>query len=290
MPDSQARSLPLLMQVLWRRRLVVLSVVAAFLLGGAAIAWLKSPVYRASVVMIPRQSDDQGGAFSALLGQVGGLGSLAGLVGLGASDGKDSLALLKSRAFFESFAHERNLLPLLFPTLWDDKAGSWKSSLSPDEVPTYGDAWELFNTRIRTLTQDQKTGIVTMSINWKDPEVAADWANDLATRANERLRQRAIEDSTASLRQLQAQLDRTSVVELQQSIYRLMEIEIKKEVLAKSRRDYAFSVIDPAVVPDIDRYVSPRRALILMSALILGLGAAVAFVIFDEARRLRRRP
>jgi len=148
----------------------------------------------------------------------------------------------------------------------------------------------LFNTRIRTLTQDQKTGIVTMSINWKDPEVAADWANDLATRANERLRQRAIEDSTASLRQLQAQLDRTSVVELQQSIYRLMEIEIKKEVLAKSRRDYAFSVIDPAVVPDIDRYVSPRRALILMSALILGLGAAVAFVIFDEARRLRRRP
>lgn len=289
MPESQAGSLPLLMQLVWHRRLAVLSVVAIFLLGGAAFAWLKAPVYRASVVMAPRQSDDRNGAFSALLGQMSGLGSLAGLVGLGASDGNDSLALLKSRALFESFARERNLLPVLFAALWDEKAGSWKSSLSPDEIPTYGDAWTLFNSRIRTISQDQKSGIVTMSINWKDRKATADWANDLAERANERLRQRAIEDSAASLGQLKLQLDRTSVVELQQSIYRLMEIEIKKEVLAKSRRDYAFSVIDPAVVPDVDRFVSPRRALILVSALILGLGAAVVFVIFDEARRLRRR-
>lgn len=277
-------AVPVLLRVLWRRRVTVVAIVVLSVLCGAAIAWLKTPLYRSSVVLAPRQAEEQGGALSAVLGQMGGLASLAGLAGLGGQDANDSLALLKSRAFFERFARDAQLLPVLFSSAWDEKSGQWKSSLQPEDIPTLDDGWELFNTRIRTISQDQKTGIVTLAITWKDRGTAAAWANTLATRLNEDMRSRAIADSIATNRQLQEQLDKTSVVELQQAIYRLMEMQIKREVLARSRSDYAFAVVDPAVVSDADRFVSPKRALILLSALIIGLACAVIFVILREGR------
>lgn len=277
-------AVPVLLRVLWRRRVIVVTIVVLSLLCGAAIAWLKTPLYRSSVVLAPRQSEEQGGALTAVLGQMGGLASLAGLAGLGGQDSNDSLALLTSRAFFERFARDSQILPVLFSSNWDERSGQWKSTLRAEDIPTLDDGWELFNTRIRTISQDQKTGIVTLSITWKDRETAATWANALATRLNEDMRSRAIADSIATNRQLQEQLDKTSVVELQQAIHRLMEMQIKREVLARSRSDYAFAVVDPAVVSDADRFVSPKRALILLSALIIGFASAVIFVILREGQ------
>ena len=212
MSDSDTDTISVLLGVLWRRGLTVAGILGLSMVCGGALAWLKTPVYRASVLLAPRQSEEQSGTLAAVLGQMGGLASLAGIAGLGGGDSNDSIALLKSRALFESFARERHLLPVLFPNQWDSKARSWRSTLSAEEVPTLDDAWEMYNTSIRTVSQDQKSGIVTLAINWTGRSEAADWANDLVHRANEKLRKRAIADSLASLSQLQDQLDKTSVV------------------------------------------------------------------------------
>jgi uncharacterized protein involved in exopolysaccharide biosynthesis len=45
-------------------------------------------------------------------------------------------------------------------------------------------------------------------------------------------------------------------------------------MLANVREEYAFRVVDPASVPDADKYVWPRRALILALGLVVsGMGA-----------------
>jgi len=271
--------------MLWVRRLSIATIVVVFVTVGVAYAWLKTPLYQGSVVLSPRESEEQGGALAGMLGQVSSLASLAGLAGVGGSGKSDSLAMLKSRAFFEAFARDETLLPIFFANRWDEKADAWKSTLAPDDVPTYEDAWHLFDRQIRKLTQDQKTEIVTLSVIWKDRTLAAEWANELARRINDNLRARAIAESTASLAVLQEQLDQTAVVELRNAIYRLMEIQIKKQVLARSRRDYAYSIIDPAVIADEDRFVSPKRALVVVSSFLLGILAALVFVILSEAKR-----
>lgn len=84
---------------------------------------------------------------------------------------------------------------------------------------------------------------------------------------------RALEESTRSLEYLTRELQRTTSVEIHQAIYRLIEAQSKTSMLANVQRDYAFRFVDPAVVPDPDRFVRPRRALLVaafgFSALIL---------------------
>lgn len=109
---------------------------------------------------------------------------------------------------------------------------------------------ELFDERVRSVSTDKKTGLVTLAIEWKDPVQAADWANELVRRVNRQRQLEAIEEAENSIRYLKEQLGRTNSVEVQQAIYRLIETQTKSIMVAKARKDYAFKIIDPAVPPE----------------------------------------
>ncbi len=269
----------------WSRRWLVVAVTFLCTAAAAAAAFLMAPVYRAEVVMIPVSGEEGRGGLAALAGQLGGLASLAG-VDLGGSGGRkeEALAILRSRAFTERFIREGNLLPVLFADKWDAANGRWRVD-GPDGVPTLGDAWRFFDEKVRTIKEDRKTGLVTLAIEWTDPKVAAEWANELVRRANDTIRARDIEEAERSIRYLDEQLERTNVIELQQALYRLKEAQIKKIMLAKTRDEYAFRVLDPAVPPM--RYSKPNRPLIVATALFIGLvlGVAIALAQRDGTRR-----
>lgn len=54
-----------------------------------------------------------------------------------------------------------------------------------------------------------------------------------------------MEETEKSLEYLQDELRKTSMVEVQQSIYRVMETQVKSLMFAKVREQYAFKVVDP---------------------------------------------
>ena len=145
---------------------------------------------------------------------------------------------------------------------------------------------ESFRSRVLDLHEEKLKGTTTITIEWQDPVVAARWANDLVGLANELLRTRAIEESTRNIEYLNKQLPQTSVVEIQHAIYRLIEAETKSLMLAHGRAEYAFTIVDPAVVPEFR--VSPRRTLMVVSGLFIGgfLGSLIAWA----RKTMRRRP
>lgn len=268
--------------------------VAAVVLTVAAVmsyAYLATPMYRGTVKMMPRESDAPGGGLQGILGQFGGLAALAG-ISFGSVDEQESIAWLKSRALFALFANEQNLLPILFKDKWDAAAGRWRSDLK--NPPTMDDAWAMFDGGVRRVNDDPKTRIITLEVTWKDRHQAADWANELVRLANEELRKRALRESDASIASLQQQLAHTDEVEFRQSIYKLMEIQVNRSVLARSRAEYALTVLDPAVVPDARRFVAPRRFLLLVISIPLGLFlgacAVLASRFLAELAAQMRRP
>ena len=103
------------------------------------------------------------------------------------------------------------------------------------------------------------------------------WANELVSRINHHEKQLAIKEAEKSIAYLKEQLAKTSVVEMQQAIYQLMEAQTKKIMLANVRDQYAFKVIDPAVVPE--KKIKPNRKLIVVLGFMLGLVASI-FVVF----------
>jgi LPS O-antigen subunit length determinant protein (WzzB/FepE family) len=89
--------------------------------------------------------------------------------------------------------------------------------------------------------------------------------------ANDMLRTQANERSARNIEYLKKALDQTSVMEVRATISKLLETEIKKQMVASGDKYYAFRVVDPPVLPE--RKIFPIRAVFL----ILGALAAPAF-------------
>ncbi len=249
--------------VVWARKWWVLLTSAMFALAGLAYAFLATVWYQADVVVSFSEKRPAG---SAALAQLGGLAGLAG-IGIGANDSSEPMAVLRSKGLVQRFIVDRHLVAEL------------------TSGPTFGvsgtadirDAVQNFDKMVRTVSEDKKSGLVTLSIRWTDSGIASDWANALIQRANDELRSRAEQDATRNLRYLQQELASTSVLPLQQAIGRLIENEMQKAMLAKGSQEYAFRVIDPATVPKYR--ISPVRSLIVLSSLVLGLLVSAATVM-----------
>jgi uncharacterized protein involved in exopolysaccharide biosynthesis len=267
-----------LWRALVRQRWIVLLTVLVLTGVTGIYALLATPVYRAEVIMVPAGGEDRT-TLAGLSGQLGGLASLAGIDLAGSdSEVEVSVATLRSREFTDAFISDHQLLPVLFCREWDAQAGVWRVD-DPKDIPSPWDAYRLFDRKVRAIHQDKKTGLVTLRIHWKDRVLAARWANELVQRVNRYRQQEAIEEAERSIAYLHEQLKKTHVVELQQAIYRLIEAQTKKIMLANVREQYAFKVIDAAVAPDEDDYVKPNRPLVLglgfVGGLLLGVMAAL---------------
>lgn len=271
------------MSRVWQERWLLLGAVVIFAAAGAAYAFTAKEWFRAQILLVPTSAD----AAQGISGQLGGLSGLASLAGLGIGDGDSAepMAVLRSRELTQEFISTRKLLPVLFADKWDANAGRWRSN-DPEDWPDARDGVKYFNERIRTIQEDKKTGLVTISIEWRDPGQAAEWAGALVNRANAKLRARALTEAESNVKYLRQQLATETVVTLQQSIGRLLDRELQNLMLARGKEDFAFRVIDAAEVP---KYHSrPNRGLIVASA--VGAGAVFGFFLILVRTAFLSRP
>ncbi len=268
-------------RIIWKNKWLVVgaSFLAAVIAAGYSL--MMPNIYRAEVLLAPVADDSgKGGGLASALG---GLASLAGISLGGGGNVEENLAVLQSREFLWGFIKDKKLMPVLFEDEWDENKKAWKES-DPEEQPSEWDAYRLFTDRgLLTVSADKESGLVTVAVEWKDADLAAQWANALVERLNDYLRQRAIADSQSNLRYLNRELERTHVEDVRQALFELISQEQKKAMLANTRVQYAFRVLDAAEAPD--KKVKPKRALIvLLSAFVVGF-LAIIYVFVQEGMR-----
>jgi uncharacterized protein involved in exopolysaccharide biosynthesis len=243
--------------------------------------------FRVEVLLKPADTKNGEGMAS----QSDAAGALASLTGINISSGNsvaEPMAILQSREFTGAFIQDKDLMPVLYARRWDAAAHTWK----PPQLfgllgtPDIRDGEEYFRKRIVDVQENKKTGLVTLSLEWKDPKAAADWANELVDRVNERMRQHALAEAEYNVNYLEQQLAQTNLVPLQQSIGRVLESELQKLMLAKGNKEYSFRVIDHAQPPR--QRVGLTRPLIVLEGLFLGLSLCMLVVILRHV--LTRTP
>lgn len=246
-------------------------VVVGFLLIGFLYAMLAREWYRAEAVVVSVDARTLPGALS----QFSGLASLAG-VSLPSGGSLEPLAVLKSRSLISQFVEKNNLLPLLFADKWDSGKKVWLTTR--EDTPDLRDAVDLFETKVLAVSDDKKSGTVTIQISWTDPALSADWANELISLVNERMRAQALRDAERNVAYLQKEIAITTIPSLQQSLGRVLEGEMQKLMLARGNVQFSFKVVDRAVPPK--RPFHPKRILILLGSVIFGAIFGVFAVLF----------
>ncbi|HEU4654941.1 MAG TPA: hypothetical protein VFS47_13210 [Steroidobacteraceae bacterium] len=258
--------------------------IAAGAIVGGALAFAYAQVtpkrYRAEVVMMPQQLPNG----ADRLGGLGGLGALVGLNLGGDSNATVALATLRGRGFNAEFIASTGMMPRLFPDRWDERTKSWKGP--PPSLNAAVDAFD--RSGIRTIVEDRKSGTITVRITWRERQEAYDWVNKLIQQVNQTVRTRAIQDAQKSLGFLESELQRTGVLEQRQAIYKLMEAQLNQKMLATVREDYAFRVIDRAILPQPKDYVWPRPLMMTAVGIILGALLGVALSTMKDAFTMRR--
>lgn len=262
----------------WRWTLGLAAIGGLLALGAS---FLVKPVYRSDVrVSLVMDLDQAGAAFG---GALGGLASLAGIQTQTSSERAESLAVLESRSLGEEFLNVEDLMPGLFPERWDEATNAWIPRHGK-QAPSIREAFKDFSRDVRIIHEDRQTGLVVVGMYWSDPARAAALANQYVALANATLRDRAIAEAKASLEFLDAELGKTQPIAVRESIYRLVEQQTKKIMLASVRRDYAFKVIDPAVASDFDDLARPRRLMMASVGAILGLALGILAGILRGSR------
>jgi uncharacterized protein involved in exopolysaccharide biosynthesis len=298
---------------IWRSMLaskkLFLTSIGVCVLGGLALALFMPPKYTATVLLSPAENNLPGGGLAALAGQFAGFADIAGVQLQGNVNSDEAMAILASREFTEQFIAKQNLLPILFEKNWDSKKRAWKAgaggggvmqsfsqwiarltgdraaaantSASPGGGPSLWAGFKRFDA-IRSIDKDRKTQMVRVSIAWRDPQLAAQWANGLVEALNRHTRDRAIQDSNRSREFLEGELAKTNVVAMQTTLYRLVESELKKSMVATVREEYAFRILDRAL-PPMQR-TSPKRTQIVLASFAVGFIFALCIAV------MRARP
>lgn len=241
------------------------------------------PQYDASVIVSPVSNDDgQLGALGSLASQFSGLASLTGVSAASTIERNKALVILESRALTERYITSQNLLPILFDDRWNAEKQQWRGS-GPDKTPTLWRANKRFDDDIRTVREGPKTGLIKLTITWKDPNLAAQWANGLIREANNYLRTEAVDESERNIAYLRGLIANTDLVTIRDAISAVLEKEINKQMLARGTEEYALKVLDPALPSERPEIL--RKAGWVLGGGLGGLFLSVLFVLLRASIR-----
>ncbi len=294
--SDQQLDIDALFGTLWNGRWYIIAFSFLFGLSTAAFLITKPNIYRSYAVVAP--SEGGGSALAGLSGQFGGLASLAGISLPSSGNDKVTTALevMKSRQFAWDLSVKHDLFVDLLaskgwdrsdnslvvdPDVYNETTKEWLegSLLTGEKGPTSWLVHREMSKRLQ-LTQNKKTGILTISVEHYSPYVAQEWVNYIIAETNRVMREKDIQQAEQSVNYLKSQIENTSIAEMKSVFYQLIEDQIQTMMLANVNDEYVFKVLDPAMVEELK--VKPKRAVATLLALFLGGFFGVVFVFVRE--------
>lgn len=246
-----------------------------------ALSWMLAAVYlalvpatysaTAQIFYMPRNQQMQSSS--------GALSRLGTLYGFHSEDQRKEIALatLKSNTLIREFLVQQKLLPMLFPSQWQNSSRKWRPGTNTSTLLAQG------ITKFKGLmniSSNDMTGAINVSLSIQDKALVAPLVNKYVETGDEMLRKRTLSQSESSLNYLEAQLEHTNVTELRSAIADLAEHQLQEITLAKNSGPFAFEFVDRASMPLRRSWPKPLL-LFAISTFLSGILAAAISIIID---------
>ena len=273
-----------LFNVLWVNKLFLTAWTSLVVLVSIFYSLTLTNIYTAQTLLAPSASGDM----SSNLSQYAGLASMAGISLPGSSSGmsdKDlALSLLKSKGLLQRLIDKHDILPDLIAAdnwnlasklvsydsgLYDHTKNAWVRKIKPPYklIPSTQEAYKFFD-KIITVSEDKKTGVISLKVDHLSPEIAYRWSLLIIQEVNEYVADMRIKEAQLSIDYLNDQIKITPYPELRALFYELIQQHTQSMMLAKVRPEYALTTLDPPLIPEMKS--KPKRALICILGTLLG--------------------
>ena len=252
-------------------------ITSVFTISSVVYALLEDKYYNANVLMVSSlESSAQSSLLSGIFGSSDNI-----TVSPTEITSEEALATLTSRSFIERFISERQLLPTIFSKSWDIENKSWLQDL--DETPTISDGYELI---VDSLDIQFDASLITIELRFHDKMEIAFILNSLISDVNSFIRNTSILDSQKNISFLEEEIAKTQLTGSREMLFRIVEQQTQSIMLANTREDYAFRIIDPAIKPS--QPAGPNRKLIVIIGFILGLIFSTFYVLILNSLKISK--
>jgi len=274
-----------LFYVLLEGKWIIVSITSFISIIVLIYSLLMPNIYEAKAMLVPVNPSS---------GIAGALGSYSGLVGIagislpaGGNEGNSAKAIekIRSLSFFENnILPNIHLIDLMAVKSWNSKtnilnfddsiydtnSNTWVRDYSypQKQIPSAQESFEVYTDSHLNLTEDKKSGFVSLSIKHQSPFVAKQWVELIVNEVNSFYRQKDKIESEKAVSYLNQQISLTSLSEIKEALAQLLQEETKKLTLIEANQYYVFDYIDPPAV--MEKKSEPTRALICILGALFG--------------------
>jgi uncharacterized protein involved in exopolysaccharide biosynthesis len=285
-----------LWNVIWQGKWFIIGFTIFCTLIAVFITLYVLPVtYKSEAVLMPTAS--QSGA-SKLAGLVGNLPLPFDLPG--SSKNNNIVMFLQSRNLQQRLIEKYNLLPILYKKIWDDKNKKWRVK-KPEDAPTVVKAIQSKAiSSVYQVSQDKKTGLITISWESEEPEFAAlmlqrvidelqyylDHEYESDAKREREFVEKQLAKATKELEYWERQVPTKNLTLSKitrerlaaQTVYTELRKQLELAKIAEAKELISFKVLDPPFVPE-NKY-KPKRTLICAVTLVTSGFLAIFLVFF----------
>ena len=268
-----------LFSTLWLNKKFILILTGIFAVLSVIFSLSLTNLYTSQALLVPTSLN------SNSTSQYSALASVAGVnLGDSSPDVTLAIAFINSKKIIRQLIKHESFLPDLMAAkkwhiksnsiiydddLYDKKNKKWVREVDfPfQQVPSEQEAFALFSKQIN-ISEDKKNQLVTLSVEHISPSVAQQWTEWIIDEANTMVANLRIEEAESSINYLNEQIKLTPYAELRTIFFNLIQQNTQNMMLAKVSKQYALSIIDPPLIPEMKS--NPQRALICILGTLLG--------------------
>lgn len=284
---------------LWKGKFTILFLVFVFSISSVFYALSLKDYYRSSSLLsVNQDSNNSFGGLSSVASQYGSIASFAGISLPSESGNKKDLVLatLNSRVFLERLLKNDWVLPGLYAASSYDKVTK-KLNFDKSLYNPVTKIWQIDNKtkksfkpslleahikykNILNIEDNISSGFIKIEIEHLSPFYAKEFLDIIIEEINLMIREQDMLESSNALKYLEDQINQTQVADIRNSINTMIQAQMKTQMLAKIKKDYLLSQIDPPYVAE--RKSRPTRSVICIFGAILGLALGIFIVLFKH--------
>jgi LPS O-antigen subunit length determinant protein (WzzB/FepE family) len=300
-PTAREITIPGLVRTLWRGLWLVLAVIVLAVLVTAVALKLREPVYTASMIIAPAQTDL--GAASQLVRELEQYANFAALAQTPAkletvSELDRYVQLFASTALAARLQAEHGLLQAAFADEWDPERQSWRE---PDGLLAASHAavldffgfpaWTEPDVRHLTEWLNKKIGVIRpgssallrLRMEHAKPEFAAAVLEMVHAAADDLLREEALDRVGGQIAQVENELAAAATPTRREALEEVLVGQYQAQALLRADQPYAAQVVVPVKVSAEPTSADPL--LILVLAAVVGSILGVFLVFLRDALR-----